>query len=377
MSTSGGQPSAARAHPLRIIAITARADVGGGPEHLYRLLAHLGPDVDATVVAPRQEPYWTRLQSLPSVAEMIEIEPRAFRLSTLRRLRRAVSAGRFHLIHSHGKGAGLYGRLLGATTTTPAVHTFHGLHIGEYSRVKQRAYLALEWLLGRTTATAIAVSEGEAAQLAQRRLVPAARLVTIRNGVDIPVRPATRTRNTGAPLQIVTASRFDVQKNFDGALDIFSELSSDRGIDFRATVLGDGPGMAQARDAVTTRQLGDTVRLMGNVARPRDHYRAADVYLSTSLWEGMPLALLEAMSEGLPAVVTDVVGNREAIQHRGNGFLYPAHDAVAAATALVEMRDPALRRSMGRAAARSVAEDFGISTMAARTLGVYQDCAHR
>jgi glycosyltransferase involved in cell wall biosynthesis len=79
--------------------------------------------------------------------------------------------------------------------------------------------------------------------------------------------------------------------------------------------------------------------------------RAADLFVLSSRWEGQPLSMLEAMSEGLPVVVTSVGGIPEVVEHGVSGMIVPPDDAAALAAAVICcLRDPERRRSLGQAA---------------------------
>ena len=126
--------------PVKILFITVRADFGGGPEHVYRLIDILTPEIEAFVACPKDYPYWDRYQKLLGSDHMIEIPHRKFAVLRLVYLLRYVRCKGIELIHSHGKGAGAYGRILAFLTRKPCVHTFHGVHIGKYSEVSKRLY---------------------------------------------------------------------------------------------------------------------------------------------------------------------------------------------------------------------------------------------
>ena len=99
----------------------------------------------------------------------------------------------------------------------------------------------------------------------------------------------------------------------------------------------------------------------------------ADVFLSTSRWEGMPLAVLEAMSEGLPVVATKVVGNLDVMQENVEGIFFKDDDATSALLALEKMLSNEYRLKCSDAARKSVEENYSLSKMVNETVRVYQD----
>jgi len=117
----------------------------------------------------------------------------------------------------------------------------------------------------------------------------------------------------------------------------------------------------------TVRAYGDEVQLLGEIEDMPHFYRSLDLFVLPSYREGMPNVLLEAMATGIPCVATDIPGVREVIASHENGRLVPRQDAQKLATALNELlRDEMLRRSIGRAARKTVVDSFSLDAMADR-----------
>lgn len=356
---------------LRVLALTVRADIGGGPEHLYQLVQGFGGGVDTIIACPDEPPYRQRFAALPALPGIADIPHRAFRPGALFALARLARRAEVSIIHSHGKGAGLYGRLLAVLVRRPCVHTFHGLHTGEYPPLKKALYLALERVLGRFTSAAICVSRGEREEIRTTRILPSRKLRLVENGVALPDRPADRRRR--AKLRIVAVSRYDHQKNPDLLIAVARSLKEMTQAPFRITVLGDGDRLEEMRQQVRAEGLEDVLDLSGPSESPRDIFRVSDIFLSTSRWEGMPLAVLEAMSEGLPVVATDVVGNRDVVEDGKTGRLYPDGNATAAAEAILLLtRDEGA--AMGQAGRAAVAQNHSVQRMVGQTLAIYRQC---
>lgn len=129
------------------------------------------------------------------------------------------------------------------------------------------------------------------------------------------------------------------------------------------------------RAAISDLGLGNAVRLHGFLppVEIRDRLQRASTYLQTSLSEGLPTAVVEAMACGLPVVASDAGGTREAINDGVEGFLVPLRDVPAAADALERLwREPGLRRTMGKAARRRAVEEFGLEEQTARFADLYR-----
>ncbi|WP_108838562.1 glycosyltransferase [Tateyamaria sp. Alg231-49] len=347
---------------MNVLMLTVRADLGGGPEHLFQLLDNRPESAEIWVGCPEDDPYHSRYTELLGADRITTIPHRKFTISALFSLVRLIRHEGIEVVHSHGKGAGLYGRLLALLTKAKAVHTFHGLHVGEYGAAKKAIYLGLEKVLGMWTASAICVSDTEAQAITAAHLIPPAKLRTIVNGVVVPAKANAPVLKKGAPLKILSVSRYDYQKNPDLMLDVAIALKGRR--EFHMVVLGTGARFDEIRKRVQAEGLGDEVELQGGVPSARPFMAQAHVFLSSSRWEGMPLAVQEAMSEGLCPVVTDVSGNRDLVRDNETGRLYT--DASEGAAALAALTDTDVAR-LSHAARNQIVSAYSVETMTITT----------
>lgn len=360
---------------LRVLFVTLRADFGGGPEHLWHLLQHVPDDVVTCVACPEDYPYYGRYCVHIGRENVFVLPHRAFRCSMLLGLAFFCRIKRISVLHSHGKGAGLYTRLLALLTGIPCVHTFHGVHMKEYSPVRKWLYRIAEKGMSLLTLAGITVSPGERSQIMAAGMMPAAKLHLIKNGVAVP--------DTAVPLsafpphRVISISRFDAQKHSEFLVDILEVLQRvGRLSDFRVIVIGDGPGRVEVEARARARHVDGALECVGTMMKPQGLFDGALCYVSTSRWEGMPLAVLEAMAHGLPPVVTDVVGNRDVVEHGATGMLYPESDAQAAASALLQLVDaPEVRAGLAVRAREHVRRHHDVRKMAAATFGLLRGVA--
>ncbi|MCA2001024.1 MAG: glycosyltransferase family 4 protein [Chloroflexi bacterium] len=132
----------------------------------------------------------------------------------------------------------------------------------------------------------------------------------------------------------------------------------------KAGVCGNGPLRGELEEQIRTLGLEDSVRLLGHSEHVAQFLASADVFVMPSLWEGLPIALLEAMSAGLPVAATRVEGVEEVVEEGRHGFLAPPGDKDALAEALLRLlQDPAARRRMGEAAREKVLEKYTAERM--------------
>jgi len=362
---------------VRPLLVTVRADMGGGPQHIELLLRHFSREVRPVVACPQEGPFWGRYEALVGRENLVAIPHRRFSAAALVRLWREADRRRVTLVHSHGKGAGLYGRLLSRLASYPCVHTFHGLHIGSYGAAGRAAYLGMERLLSRWTRAIIAVSPTEAEAIVQSGAGGRLRPEIIPNGVRVPASPTSGPRAC-EPFRIVHVTRYEHQKNPELLLAIVRALARRGSLGrFRFDVVGDGPGRAALVREVGARGLAASVRVLGNVADPGAVLTGALACLSTSRWEGLSLALLEAMAAGVPVVATRVTGNTDLVRHGINGFLYDLDDAEAGADRLEALADDPAWPTLSRNAWQHVHDHHRAETMAQLTEALYRRVCDR
>ncbi len=357
----------------RILLISARADFGGGPEHMYRLMQILKEEIDFFVVCPEDYPYWNRFRNLLGSEKLYKIPHRKFKVGAVSNLKIFLDDNKIDLIHSHGKGAGIYGRTLNFLTGVPCIHTFHGLHTGEYKNFQKEGYLLLEKMMSKFTKAFITVSKSEFDLISKLNITRIDKINIINNGVVIPAAKVDEDIFNRAILKIITFSRFDFSKNTFLILDILQELRKRNKIDkFEIVILGSGEDEKIFIQKLAELKLSSYVKLLGSVENPAEHLVDAFCYISTSRWEGLPLGILEAMAHGIPAVATNVTGNKDLVEDNKNGFLYEIEKPEEAADKIIKLsEDKELWKSFSEAASLKIKNNFSVEKMAEQTKQLY------
>lgn len=364
---------------MRVLQLLVSTALGGGPRQVWDLVRRLPREEFEIVVAgPRDGVFFGRFQGLG--IETLELPvnrlgPPAL-IGTIRLLRER----KIDLVHSHGKGAGLHGRLAARWVGIPAVHTFHGIHY-RYPPPLGALYLALERWLGRRSHTVINVSTSQEAEALRLGLVPPGRSVTIVNGIDVAELDASLAR--GVPgreklglgrddLVLGCVARFDPVKRLDVLVRAVARLAA-REPRLRLVLVGGGGEEARIRRLVAEAGLGERVVFTGWLEEAARVYPALDLYVSASLKEGLPLSLVEAMGTRLPVVATDVPGHRDVVVDGETGVLVPLEDPEALATAtLLLLADPERRRRLGEAGRARVLREFTLDATVRKTAEVYR-----
>ena len=208
--------------------------------------------------------------------------------------------------------------------------------------------------LAHKSAALVGVSEGVRQSLLAQRL-PAEKTLAIPNGIDL-----ARFAEPGGEREagLVMSARFARQKDHATLLDAMALLAARHGLRPPLRLAGLGPLMARMQAKATQLDLGEQVRFLGHHADMPALLRAQAIYVLSTHYEGMPLALVEAMAAGCACIASDVVGVRGVIEHGSTGLLVPEGDAQALADAIGRLlHDPALAARLGgsRAGAGSCA----------------------
>ncbi|MFD8723595.1 glycosyltransferase [Streptomyces sp. NPDC059629] len=282
----------------------------------------------------------------------------------VRRLAHLLDEVRPELVHAHSAKAGLAGRL----AVRGRVPTLFQPHAWSFEAVDgATAALALRWERwgARWAHRVLCVSEAERATGVRAGVH--ARYAVVPNGIDTEYFTPGPSEHR-APL-VVCVGRLCRQKGQDLLLRAWPEVLR-RVPTARLALVGDGPD----RDALC-RLAPDSVEFVGAVDDARPWYRAADLVVLPSRWEGMALAPLEAMACGRPVLVTDVDGARESLPpaHAAHCLVPPERPGVLAEAVAHLLLAPQLRLSLGDRGRRHVLSTHDVRRTAEAVAGLYRE----
>lgn len=275
----------------------------------------------------------------------------------------------FDVVHLHNWSVLLGGVAAALGHRTRVVMTVHGPYIpyppGLLPRIKKRLRNALEWLSGWRLDAVAGVSPAVVAYTREKLRGTPCPVSLLLNAVADQSGPCARQRSA-AELNLVTAGRLATIKNFPLLIEAMALLRQ-RGVDARLVVLGEGEERESLQRRIEGLGLSDHVTLAGFQQQVGPWLRCADAFVCSSNYEGISLAILEAMSAGLPVVATAVGGNPNLISDGENGRLVPPGDADALATALEELAsEPELRHRMGQNGRARYLRDYAPAPFLAR-----------
>lgn len=282
-----------------------------------------------------------------------------------------------NVLHCHLPWAGFVGRVAGKFAGVPVVYTEHN---------KQERYHGITRWLNKATFSwqraVIAVSQ-EVADSIRTNIGNKTTVYTILNGVntDTFVRSETESQRTRRSFGIPEHSKvvglvavFRTQKRIDLWLAAAAEIVKTLP-DTHFILVGDGPQRQMAEEKINALGLNKVVHLAGLQTEPKPFYSAFDLFFMTSEFEGLPVAMLEAMSMECPVVATAAGGIGEVIRHGKEGLLFPvaSHAGELAAGCVSVLSDTRKRNEFASKARDRVVTSFSIKQMTHQLEQVYRD----
>jgi glycosyltransferase involved in cell wall biosynthesis len=289
------------------------------------------------------------------------------------RLVRTLRQERPAILHTHMVHANLLGRISRLFVASPVVVST-AQNIREGGRWTELAYRITDPLVDLTTN----VSHAAVERYARVGAVPHGKLKMIPNGVvfqhfgpnheyQVSLRKELGIENRFAWLAV---GRLEIQKDYVNLLNAVARLRTDNVL----LIAGDGPLRSSIAELATDLGLSKRVHFLGIRKDIAKLMAAADAYVMSSAWEGLPMVLLEAAASSLPIVATDVGGNREIVRDGENGFLVPGKDSAALAEAMLAMeRLPRESRvTMGAAGRAHVSRHYSLSAVVDEWEAIYR-----
>ena len=358
---------------LRILHVDPERNWGGGESQVLGLTTYLNCAGHSSVVAADSDgSLYRRLTTTGLSVRPLRVRNYCDLLAGLR-LRRLVTAGRYDLVHFHTARA---------HALSPWLHN---------TRVKRVVTRRMDYPVKKGWVTrllyihsvdaVVAISAGVRAALLAAE-VPAARIRLIPSGVD-----TTRfTQDSDARVQIRRAYGFSDHETLVLSVGALAERKGYRtllraahqlkaqGIQLRYLVCGEGALRTALQDEAGALGLEMDVRFAGFCPEISHYLAAADLFVHVPQWEGLGVAVIEALAAGLPVVASQVGGIPDLIKDHITGLLVPPQDPTALAAALTRLvQAPAWACTLGRAGQAHARAQFDLSVMAQANEALYYD----
>jgi glycosyltransferase involved in cell wall biosynthesis len=355
-----------------VLIVSSTLHIGGAEQVAANLARHVSSAGFEVIACYLKENGAVGEQMLRAGVELVPVpglRPGRRDYLTAIKLRRLIRRRRIDLIHTHDTHGLVDGSICRATL--PSLRHVHTFHFGNYP-ARPRRPRAIERTFWRFPDALIAVGHVQAATIRDYYGIPADRLRTIWNGVEVPRIPSPK-RPSDVPI-MTSISTLIPQKGLECLLDAAAILKSS-GEQFVLKIAGEGRLRTALEDRARFLGLADCVQFLGWVPQAsRNLLPACDIFVQSSLWEAMSVVVLEAMAAAKPMVVTAVGENSQVVRDGETGLLVPPGDPRALAASLrALLRDRSLRERLGGAARTRLEERFSIQRMIATHQELYRE----
>ncbi len=377
-----------------VMIVITRGEAGGAQSHVRDLCQALQARVQFTVVigGPVEESVLGRELTALGITvcpmpDMVESLNPLKLWPAVQQLTELIHTHKPDLVHGHSAIGGLVARVAAKRSRAPAhpagvpaVYTVHGFGFKpEVPLVRRTAAAMAEHMMARWTAHMICVSKYER-ELAFNLAIEPERVHVIANGIARLPAPtvaentdATPTQNSPAMPRLIMVARMKSPKRHDLLLQALAKVRNTLGHELPVTLAGDGPLSAELHAQAKTLNLKN-ITWAGDVSHVSELLTQHDVFVLLSDHEGMPITVLEAMRAGLCVLASSLPGIREQINAYQDGILVANTPEAVAEKLLQLVRDPHMRKRLGRAAQQKFEDSFTADNMAERVLQVYRQC---
>jgi glycosyltransferase involved in cell wall biosynthesis len=362
---------------IRVLETIRQGSVGGGESHVLDLVGGLNKELfDPVVLSFTEGPMVDRLQEMGIKTHVIStLKPFDFRV--FGQVKKLMKQEGIQLLHAHGTRACSNTYYPAKQLNIPLIYTVHGwsFHDNQKEWIRRIRILG-ERLLVKRAAVTVCVSDSNLKEGCN--YFEFNKSTVIKNGINqVRFNPEKSFKDVRAELGVGKEevlvgfiARVTLQKNPLLLIRAFAKIAGTHPI--KLLIVGDGDLKKDAVDLAATLKVEDKIIFQPFRQDIPDLLNAIDIYCLPSLWEGLSIALLEAMGMRKAIVATPVNGTKEVITHMKNGILVPVNDVDALADAFVQLaNDPSLRSRIAQQAYETLSQEFNTQTMVHKIEDLY------
>jgi glycosyltransferase involved in cell wall biosynthesis len=376
---------------IPVIHIITRLAIGGAQENTILTVSLTRKDIFYSMIISGSEKYpegnlleEVARRNIPHHVNKFLIRPINLIMDTfcMLSLIRGITKMKGLIVHTHSSKAGILGRCAAKVAGSRIIiHTVHGWSFNDWMpKPKRSLYVFLERFAAKYSDRIICVTKRDIEKGLKEKIGERRQYVVIRSGFDVGIfRNRNRSveeikRELGIPpgkMVVGTVGRFSVQKDLGTFVRVAEQVCKKRN-DVVFAIVGDGELRSEIENLVSRCGLEKKVLLLGAHRNVERIFWTFDVFLLTSLWEGLPKVIPQAMASGVPVVATAVDGVKEIVQHEENGLLSQPKDVKRLVDHTMAFIDnPKLRDEVVRNA-REVVDEFDAKIMVARIENLYR-----
>jgi glycosyltransferase involved in cell wall biosynthesis len=364
---------------IRVLECIRQGQIGGGESHLLSLVENMDRSVfEPVVLSFTDGPMIEKLMQMDVETHIIPTT-KPFDISKWNTVKNFIKKKEIKLVHAHGTRANSNVVWACKKLRIPLIYTVHGwsFHQDQKFPVKNIRILGERYLTSRST---LNISVSESNQQSGKTFIPSFQSVIINNGINQKkFNPDNEYKNIrlelgidSSALLVLFIARYTHQKQPLSLIKSFSKaLQSNPSL--HLLMIGDGEQKEEAKQLIEQLQLGEKITLQPSRQDVPDILAASDIFVLPSLWEGLPIGLLEAMSMGKAIVASNVDGTVEVIEHEKNGLLADTENLVdSTAAAIITLSNNSdLRKRYCAQARKTITERFNASVMTKKIENLY------
>lgn len=371
---------------IRVLQGIRQGKVGGGESVLLSLAEQMDKDIFAPVVLSFTEgPMVEKLRAMDLPVHVIHTE-KPFDISVWSKVRQLMADEQVDIVHAHGTRAASNMFYAAQKLKKPLIYTCHGwsFHPDQNALTKKIRIWGERFLTKKATVN-ICVSHANrntGVELFGSRFDP----IVIQNSIDSrrfnPRQTYSNIRKElgidNSAILFSSIARFTWQKQPLVLIQAFADALKQRP-DLRLLMVGEGEERDAAKTLIDRLGIANAVTMQAFRQDVPDLLASTDIFVLPSLWEGLPVALLEAMSMGKAIIASNVDGTAEILEHEKTGILIETgnlqEDLTAAMVRLAD--DEQLRQSLGSAAEQRIREHFNVGDMTRKNEEIYVELYRR
>ncbi|MEI7640611.1 MAG: glycosyltransferase family 4 protein [bacterium] len=294
-------------------------------------------------------------------------------IKTLFKMKQFFIDNKIDIVHTHSSKAGILGRLAAKLAgVKKIIHTVHGFSFHEYQNPFIHAmYVLLEKMAAPWTNTLVAVGKNVQEYGLKKGIGKKSQYKIIRAGIDIGLFRKNKAGHKNKVFTVGMLGNLKAQKNPMAFVEIAKKtLALDTHLQF--VFAGDGPMRKQVKEKLKAYNIETKVNLIGWTDKPDKFLQSLDLFLLTSLWEGLPCTIAQAIAAGKPCVVSNIAGNKELILDKKTGLTYPCFDYRTAAEDIIFLKNnKKTAAKYTKAAYEMIEKDFDLKNMLKQYLKIY------
>lgn len=364
---------------IKVLECIRQGKIGGGESHLLSLVENLDRNrFEPIVLSFTSGPMIEQLQQMGVETHVIYTE-KPFDIRKWNAVKKLLLSKKIDLVHAHGTRANSNILWASKKLKIPVIYTIHGwsFHPDQKPLVKTLRLLGEKYLTSRST---LNISVSQSNKESGIELIPSFESVVVNNGINLQkFNPADQFKDIRAELNlskdkilVLFIARFTLHKQPLTLLRAFAEALK-QNANMHLLMVGDGDQKEKAERLINHLQIGEYVTLEKFRQDVPDVLAAADIFVLPSLWEGLPIGLLEAMAMGKAIIASNADGTREIVEHNKNGLLVSINALQKETTeALVQLsQQPQLRKELETNARATITERFNAISMTRTIESIY------